>query len=152
MEAISLCSQTDKCSPCCPNCSLRRQGARPAKWGELSPQSFQGQQEHPCLHASLLPWHELSGPSNLHEPHKKAWQIFQGTMDGFSATVFLFSYIMNLNNFQKEERKRKKNWLAQHKTIDMPLDSLPSLSAYAREFLQSCNLCIHTVSCSAFFT
>ena len=73
-------------------------------------------------------------------------------MDGFSARVFLFPYIMNLNNFQKEERKRKKNWLAPHKSIDMPPDSLPSLSAYAREFLQSCNLCIHTVSCSALFT
>lgn len=64
--------------------------------------------QHPGLHASFFFffWHELFGPSNLHEPHKKVWQLLQGTMDGFSARVFLFSYIVNLNNFQREVKKK----------------------------------------------
>ena len=101
------------------------------------------QHKKPSILVFMLPffWHELFGPSNFHEPHKKVWQIFQGTMDGFSARVFLFSYIMNLNNFQREVKK--KNWLAQHKTVNHA-SKFSSITVNTRTCCCKAVICVYT--------
>ena len=118
-----------------------RNNKKPASSNE-DPVQTEKKQKNPTSWSScfLLFWHKLFGPSNLHEPHKKFWQIFQGIMDRFRARVFL-SYIMNLNSFQREVKK--KNWLAQHKTMNH-VSQFSSITVNTRTCCCKAVICVYT--------
>lgn len=61
-------------------------------------------------------------------------------MDGFRARVFL-SYIMNLNSFQREVKK--KNWLAQHKTMNH-VSQFSSITVNTRTCCCKAVICVYT--------
>lgn len=99
----------------------------------------------PCIENPLWTralWTFLGTLKRLNEPLKKAWQLLQETMDSFSGRVPLVSYIMNLNNFQRKNKKQNKTgWLNRK-----PLTCLQILSLHCQcvHVFWKTVLCMHT--------